>query len=163
MSPLNCHTMRCSSFYWQFHNFALYCHFSFHWSGYHCFFLSFRPAPMLGAAALSRLTTSVHTPPRPPCSWGPYLEAHCQAWPLRAPHLSTCVSRLTRFPTTCPCHLAGRWRRPAQARDTFSSKCTCNKCHCPCSTLIIFAFRQMCRNYWLPFQTAVWLTCCDFC
>lgn len=92
---------------------------------------SLRPAPMPGAAELSRLTTSVRTPPQPPCSWGLFLEAPCQAWPQQAPPLSTCVSRLTRFPTTCPCHLAGRWQRPALARDTSSSKCSCDKCHGP--------------------------------
>lgn len=88
-----------------------------------------RPAPTLGVVERSHPTMSVHTRPQPPCSWGRCPGALCQAWPRRAPPLSTCASPRTRFPTMCPCLPGGRWRRPPLARDTSSSKC--NRCqHC---------------------------------
>lgn len=95
-----------------------------------------RPALMLGAAEHSHPTMSVHTHPRPPCSWGPFLVAPCPACPQQVPPLNICVSRLTRFLMMCPCPRGGRWPRPPLARDTSSSKYGGNKCHNTVSCII---------------------------
>lgn len=83
---------------------------------------------MLGAAARSRPTMSVHTRPRPPCSWEPSLVAPCLACPRRAPTLNISVSLLMRFLMTCLCPRGGRWPRPPLARDTSSSEYAGSKC-----------------------------------
>ena len=101
-----------------------------------------RPALTLGAVERSHPTMSVHTHPRPPCSWEPSLVAPCLAWPQQVPPLNISVNLLMRFLMMCLCPRGGRWPRLPLARDTFSSKYAGNKCQ---QGLYILALYRACN------------------